>query len=837
MKKTTKRYLISSLVLSTAFCGLVGATQLKAAEADQTNSFAGFIMDADAEVRTTSPVGIRFVTNVPESVKEAAGENAQFGTLVIPKSKLTDVNEDQVIDGNDLERGGALVADIPTEKWLSEEKTEYAGVIVGQEDGEGNFTDLPESFYNEVLVARGYVLVDGEPVYTENYTEKSIAYVASCALASGDDQELLQDIVDVVVPSLAWAEDEVETAMLAEPVEIGLETDTKGLFVKFESKDEEIAKYENGKLYPVSEGTTTITASIGSTKATLDVKVGARQFAEGVLNDFLSTEDSGAGNWHGYATPTLVNLADKGLAAPTEADGYTGPLTKGTAIEWKINSSGQVSNWMNLYNFYENIDSYNPFDVVEIWLYMDMTECKADAKSTIYPTVAGAWGTDGSNNGGVALDNYYNNNGLPALQSWSKLSVRVVEIKAAMATNDIEYGGLGIALRPTVAASYGASVYLYSVEIHDGVVQDFTNATGFGYGGWAPGATPEVVELSGVGLSAPTTTDGYTGKVTKTTAMKYTAATGDGQSSPYLPMPGLFENIALLNDLDYISVWAYFDTTAAYTWTTLDLYAAGGTSWSSNANVHTGVVQKGTQGTLTAGKWIELKFTVATIKASMEAGETYKGLGLYITPSNALAKGEEIYYYVAEFHESENVELPNSLDLTNVTTAGFWATANAATVVDSPVGVPVDAISTNTKVISQTVRSNDKEFTLRIINDFFNLYFTCLSELDDNDIVGLWIYAEGDSSVTYNFKPSPITSNSVLGTNYYSFGTVTDTFTCGSWQRVDFTVAQMKTILAGLTSGARYDQLAFICSVASGSDASLVTGPIYMHSIEFVKAN
>ena len=146
MKNSTKKYLLSTLALSTAFCGLLGVKAL-GAKADETNPFDDFAIESSAEVRTVAPVGIRFVTMVNADQLAAAEE---FGTLVIPKALLE----------GDLTVDTAKAARIVAASWLDEDQSGYTGVIVGAQDGE-NFTDLPESFYDDVLVARSYAIVDG----------------------------------------------------------------------------------------------------------------------------------------------------------------------------------------------------------------------------------------------------------------------------------------------------------------------------------------------------------------------------------------------------------------------------------------------------------------------------------------------------------------------------------------------------------------------------------------------------------------------------------------------------------------------------------------------------
>lgn len=824
MRKLTKKYLLTTFALSTAFCGLLGVNSLTTKADGEVDPFSSFTGIVDVQVRSDNPAGIRFVTEVSADQLATA---ESFGTLVIPKALLDDF-QNLVVENDDA-------ANIVAEKWLDEEQTAYAGVIVGSDEN-GAFVDLPTTFYDDVLVARSYAIVDGEAVYSPTFVEQSIAQVAADALYHGDTNAFLQEIVNVVVPSLAWDVEEVKLNVLGESAAASITTDVKGLIVKYESTDENVAKYVDGKIVPVGEGTASIVASIGSTQATIDVEVGARKFADGVLNDFLSIKDSGGGNWHGYNTPAVVNLAEKGLAAPTAADGYTGPLTKQSAVEWKVNGQGQVSNWINLYNFYENINSYRNSDYIEIWIYMDMAECNSQMHSTIYTTVAGAWGTNGSNSGAAVWENYYNNNGLPALQKWSKITLTVAELKASMATNDIEYGGLGIALRPIVDASKGASVYLYSVELHttpihyfaEGeVVQDFTSTANFGYGGWAKGATPVVVELANAGLSAPTATDGYTGKVTKTTVMNLTFAS-DSQCSPYLPMPNVFQNIDYCNDLDYISIWVYFDAVSATTFTQANIYAATDKNFLIGSN--TGNVVAYQYGKVETNKWVELKYTIAQLKASMKEGHSYNGFGFYLgTHNDANLKNRSIYYYVAEYHEYkfENPSV-NFVD-TNVLKNTPWGGHGSVEAVATPAAIGVPAGKTDNGTLVKKTCNGSGEAWFELTTGWHTAN-ELAAVLDDNDVIRFWVYIETTATQVnkHFFRLAP---NRTWGNNTAGRDTA-DGVAIGEWTAWDITGAELKAELALYTHAST--DVSFLLLLRTATQAKT---NYYFHSAEIVKVD
>lgn len=260
MKKLTKKYLLSSFAFSMAFCGLLGVNALNA-KANEYDPFEDFAIVEDAEIRTENPVGIRFVTEVSEEQLALASE---FGTLVIPKALLQDG------DIANLTVSTEDAAKIVAEKWLDEEQTAYAGVIVGGNEEDG-YTSLPATFYDDVLVARSYAVVDGDVVYSTNYAESSIAQAAAIALKE-EQTELLQSIVNhVLEDDFAFAKSEITLTTDSAPTAVALET--KGLSAVITNSNPAVASYANGKVTALSIGETTITAKIGEQTATLKVTV------------------------------------------------------------------------------------------------------------------------------------------------------------------------------------------------------------------------------------------------------------------------------------------------------------------------------------------------------------------------------------------------------------------------------------------------------------------------------------------------------------------------------------------------------------------------------------
>ena len=264
-----------SLGLGTAF----------AAAAEDAPADPVLTMTEGASVRNTDPMGIRFTTHISQQdyaeIMEA-DQTATFGTLVIPDRLLgggiTEENFDEV-------RSDA--ADIVVKEWRPDINgmKEYTGVLVGRDNGDGTFENFSAEFYNEQLTAISYCeYTDGgteKLILADNPQTRSIAYVASAALANGETngKDYLTEIVDTIVDSISL--DEKQIILANGEMRQLVVTGNEGLVVSYTSSDPEIAEVDaEGEITAVSEGIATITASIGSASASCSVEVSARSVIE-----------------------------------------------------------------------------------------------------------------------------------------------------------------------------------------------------------------------------------------------------------------------------------------------------------------------------------------------------------------------------------------------------------------------------------------------------------------------------------------------------------------------------------------------------------------------------
>ena len=168
----------------------------------------GFTINEEAAVRSSDPNGIRFTTELSGETKAAIAElglsNVSYGTLILPADFL---------GSGELTHSTPKVVDSKTTKWHDDEQTKYTSVLVGEDNGDGTFDNLPESYYNRPLAARSYVkgTKDGQTVtyYTENTAVRSMGYVAYMAQLGGHNTDLINGIVDSTEVKLEFTNERI----------------------------------------------------------------------------------------------------------------------------------------------------------------------------------------------------------------------------------------------------------------------------------------------------------------------------------------------------------------------------------------------------------------------------------------------------------------------------------------------------------------------------------------------------------------------------------------------------------------------------------------------------
>ena len=196
---------ICSLLLLFALAFGVAFQSPVQADAGSVVTLETFTMQTGASVRMDAPYGIRFTTQISETEYESLGDNAVFGTLILPANILGDRQLDLTtaiaLKAKNIVAeywNDALAEEIKNSAGKSVKMKAYTGVIVGSLE-----EDFPETQFGREMAARGYVTYtdkDGvtHTAYTPNTEIRSIAYVASAAIADGETTKFLYDICETV---------------------------------------------------------------------------------------------------------------------------------------------------------------------------------------------------------------------------------------------------------------------------------------------------------------------------------------------------------------------------------------------------------------------------------------------------------------------------------------------------------------------------------------------------------------------------------------------------------------------------------------------------------------
>lgn len=278
---------ITSLLLVLFMCCFAGFIVSVTNTNSKVNADQSQVFElAGAEVRSETPAGIRFVTNVSDSFYDAHGSDV-FGTLVIPTNLLGE-NEDLSLETENAQN-------IVTQNWKvkpgSGDTYQYTSTLIGKD----MTSQLPIKEWNRKLTAISYVW-DGEnlsSVVYSNAEERSLAEVAAGVLASGeidtDEEGFLRTICDTVIGenALAFSEGtEITKKDLEEQVTLTL-AGNQGLKAVYTSNSADITVDENGVVSATAYGTATITATIGTKTAEIEVT-----YVEPVATSLSFNQDS-----------------------------------------------------------------------------------------------------------------------------------------------------------------------------------------------------------------------------------------------------------------------------------------------------------------------------------------------------------------------------------------------------------------------------------------------------------------------------------------------------------------------------------------------------------------
>ena len=263
MKNKMLRFATLAFVASIGFGALALKANAGMPVADSATETASFAMETGAQVRTETPAGIRFITNVNATYKTALEDAYSIDSYTYEwGTELTFTTVEK----------NTYTLDAITKEWTDENKTSWYTTLA----------NIPESDYLTDITAESYVRIynkaDGTLVATQkadNAQTRNLAWTASWALNGGYNDAALYEYTKAI-PNTSVTLDKEGVAYLAAGREFTLSATVEpaGYGVAWRSSDESVATVDkNGKVTAVGLGDATITAKLGNAKATYEVSV------------------------------------------------------------------------------------------------------------------------------------------------------------------------------------------------------------------------------------------------------------------------------------------------------------------------------------------------------------------------------------------------------------------------------------------------------------------------------------------------------------------------------------------------------------------------------------
>lgn len=265
MKQKTMKKLLTICSVAALACGTagVGVAATSAENGETVIAPASFAMELGASVRLSDPTGIRFSVTISaadyNAFVETYGENnVEFGMCIARTGSLDSLRAN--LENDSLYH--KMTA------WDTQENPQVTTATTYRY----NFAiyNLNTENYNKYYTALAYAKVIDldQTVYASVAVETEVSrtplQVAQMAILDGNTHEDLYTIVDTVMSDSAVMQLNQTAYTVSDTTGIPVQTTVNGVPVEvaYTVENEAIAKIEGGKLYGVSKGETTLTATI-----------------------------------------------------------------------------------------------------------------------------------------------------------------------------------------------------------------------------------------------------------------------------------------------------------------------------------------------------------------------------------------------------------------------------------------------------------------------------------------------------------------------------------------------------------------------------------------------
>ncbi|MBQ8320149.1 MAG: Ig-like domain-containing protein [Clostridia bacterium] len=375
-----KRNLIAVLATCMVSCACLSVIALptQAELAENSLNVSTIAMAPGASVRVNAAgehadkKGIRFTMYVNQDYYESFTAPV-VGVYVLPASlvEAEDMLSETTVPAAANHYYTATVEELAgDDKATVEDTYSFNAVVYG----------IPETAYNVQIIANGYIAEgeEGEKTFAANPVSRSVAQVASLALADGDTRTGLNDYVNGVVTESNFLLEEVSTHKYSAEKPALNKTLPENLTAIWSSSNEAVATVDKDGNITWGEtlGTTTITAKLGTVTKTATATLAEPTVV--TIDDTTSSRFTLNGD-KSASKMGVVNATD--VDATSE---YKGMAQKFKS--WNCATSGAGWSISNQFTAEELTAIKKDYNLVSMWFAIDLTEKTTGTAATSYLT-------------------------------------------------------------------------------------------------------------------------------------------------------------------------------------------------------------------------------------------------------------------------------------------------------------------------------------------------------------------------------------------------------------------------------------------------------------------